>query len=156
MKILAIILFILVLITCINIFQPKARFNLAISWLYPFAFHPFLSVSKKWSGYYKNLEHEDVHCQQQAAITFPVWLILYFYYSIRGMFKYGLEKTDRIYVGRMGKGLKRKLAKWYVYNPYETEAFIREDKKLFNKIYPEIKEVTAFSHLLEIYKDATL
>ena len=153
-KILIILLFILVLITIINIAMPKTRFNLNISWLVPFSFHPFFSVSKNWSGYYKNLEHEETHLKQQTHLGVVIWMLLYTYYCIRGMFKYGFKKTQTLWLNDMSKGLKKPLAKWYVYNPLETEAFIREDKKMFEKVYPEYKDskVNLFSHRLEIYK----
>ena len=126
----------------INITQPKARFNLHIVGMFPFAFHPFWSVNR----FPKVIRHEETHLTQQTKLTIPIFLILYIIYSLFGMIKYGLKKTKTIYTNNYGMGLKTELAKWYAYNPLEREAFLRENKTNFERSFPNHR-VTAFSHL---------
>ncbi len=136
----------------VNLTQPKAGFNLNIKYGYAFSLHPLFSVYLYRRNYHNTLQHELYgHCIQQAKLTLPLFIILYIVYSIRGMYKYGFKKTNFISIGLMSKPLDKPRAKWYVYNPLETEAFMRERIKQFTKIHGEI-EITAFSHLSNIYK----
>ena len=123
MKILAVILLLLVLWGLVNLFMPKARFNLRIIWLYPFALHPFFNVHPRHDNNIDRVyRHEEVHCKQQASLTIYFFFILYVYYMIMGVFKYGFKKEKVFWYGWGNMPIKNKIYKFNGYNPLESEA----------------------------------
>ena len=153
------LIFIPILLILVNLLLPRFRINWNVSRIDPFAVHPFYNVHK-WhtNNHSKLLEHELTHLSQQVKLTVIFFGLMYLYYSIIGTFKYGFKKTNRISVGRMSVKLEKKVRMSYALNPFEIEAFIRQNIKVFNKVFPEYKnsKVTAWSHKYKIYKSALI
>ena len=152
------LIFIPILLILVNLLLPRFRINWNVSRIDPFAVHPFYNVHKWHTNNIDELiEHEvGVHLKQQTKLTVPLFGILYLIYMLIGVVKYGSKKTNKISVGRMSMKLPNEIRMYNAFNPLETEAYIREDKKTFKKVFPEYGKVTAWSHLDDIYKSALI